>query len=304
VRTRSRWLSRFLPRRDRVRPGRRSSLGARSYRDPSWSSSPALAARRGGRGGKSDRLRRGLRRGFLVLGGIAFLGALVFLATAAAELAAESKLLELQGVVVRGNAYVTDEAIVSQLGEIKGQSLLTLDPERLEARLRKHPRLRGAKVRRHLDRRLLVQVEERRPVALLGGALMVEVDGEGRVLPPIARGALPDLPILVGWGGRLPAPGTRLASPALHHALALLDELGRTDPEFLAMVSEIDLSRSPVYRLHLVGRSAVLIAHARSLAPAKLGGVRAVLEDLERRGRSSVEVDLRFEGQLVVRELK
>jgi hypothetical protein len=69
------------------------------------------------------------------------------------------------------------------------------------------------------------------------------------------------------------------------------------------MVSEIDLSRSPIYRLHLVGRSAVLVAHARSLSPAKLGGVRSVLDDLERRGRRAVEVDLRFEGQLVVREL-
>jgi cell division protein FtsQ len=285
--------------------GSRSSRGARFYRGD-LGSSPALALGRGrgSGGGKGGAIRRVFRRGFLLLSGIALLGALVFLATTAAELAAESKLLEVQSVVVRGNAYVTDEVIVSQLGDIQGLSLLALDPEKLEARLRKHPRLLNAKVRRHLDRRLLVEVEERRPIALLGAGVMVEVDANGVVLPPVARGALPDLPILVGLGTRLPAPGTRLQSPALRGALDLLQELGGTDPEFLAMVSEIDLSRSPIYRLHLVGRSAILVAHARSLSPAKLSGVRAVLDDLERRGRNAVEVDLRFEGQLVVRELK
>jgi hypothetical protein len=69
------------------------------------------------------------------------------------------------------------------------------------------------------------------------------------------------------------------------------------------MISEIDLRRSPLWRIHLVGRPQVIVAHARSLTAAKLAGMRTVLKDLDLRGRSNVEVDLRFEGQLVVREL-
>jgi hypothetical protein len=107
----------------------------------------------------------------------------------------------------------------------------------------------------------------------------------------------------VGGAERLPAPGTRLASPALAGALALIGGLRRADPEFLGMVSEVDVSRSPIYRLHLVGHPQLIVAQARSLTPGKLSGLRTVLEDLDRRGRRAVEVDLRFAGQLVVRDL-
>jgi hypothetical protein len=147
-------------------------------------------------------------------------------------------------------------------------------------------------------------VEERKPVALIEAGNVVEIDEEGFVLPPVERGAVPDLPILTGVGTRLPAPGSRCEDPELARVLGIVSGLASSDPDFLAMVSEIDLARSPVYRIYLLGRPQVLVAHARGLTPAKLAGVRSVLDDLDRRGRSNVEVDLRFEGQLVVRELK
>jgi hypothetical protein len=133
--------------------------------------------------------------------------------------------------------------------------------------------------------------------------VLVEVDAEGNVLPPVERAALPDLPVLSGGSSRLPAPGSEIKVPAVRDALLLLAALGRTDPGFLAMISEIDLRKSPLWRIHLVGRPQVIVAHARSLTAAKLTGLRTVLTDLDGRGRSHVEVDLRFEGQLVVREL-
>jgi hypothetical protein len=52
-----------------------------------------------------------------------------------------------------------------------------------------------------------------------------------------------------------------------------------------------------------VGHPQLIVAQPRSLTPGKLSGLRTVLEDLDRRGRRAVEVDLRFAGQLVVRDL-
>jgi hypothetical protein len=248
--------------------------------------------------------RRALGRKFLlVAAGMGGLGAAAFLVTSAAELAAESRFFEVQGVQVAGNAYVSKESIVAQLGNLSGQSVLGVDAGELSSRLATHPRLRAAHVRRGLDRQLKVEVEERRPVALLSAGALVELDREGYVLPPIARGALPDLPVITGVTNRLPAPGKRLRSPGLEAALGILAGLGGEDAEFLAMISQIDLSASPICRIHLVSRPQVIVAHAGALTPAKLSGLRSVLEDLDRRGRTQVEVDLRFEGQLVVRDL-
>ena len=243
------------------------------------------------------------RKFLLIAAGMGGLGAAAFLVTSAAELAAESRFLEVQGVQVAGNAYVSKEAILAQLGDLSRQSLLAVDGDALAKRLLAHPRLRAAHVRRGLNRQLTVEVEERRPVALLSAGALVELDRDGYALPPIARGALPDLPVLTGVTSRLPAPGTRLKSPGLEAALSILTGLASEDPECLAMISQIDLSASPICRIHLVDRPQVVVAHAGALTPAKLSGLRSVLEDLDRRGRQQVEVDLRFEGQLVVRDL-
>ena len=87
----------------------------------------------------------------------------------------------MQGIKVTGNTYVSKESITAHLGDLSGQSLLSVDPTELAARLGRHPRLRAAHVRRSLDRQLAVEVEERRPVALLSAGALVEVDAEGFV---------------------------------------------------------------------------------------------------------------------------
>ncbi len=252
--------------------------------------------------GRTARRSR-LRLVALTLAGAVGFGALAFLASAAAELASESRLFTVKGVKVRGTVFLTAEAVADQIGDVAGASLMSVHPGDLIAQLCAHPRIRAARVRRGLDRHLLVEVEEREPVALLDAGMLVEVDAEGVVLPPVERAVLPDVPVLTGAGGRMPVPGSMVTMPAVRDALRLLTDLAALDPVFLAMISEIDLKRSPLYRIHLSGRPQVLVAHARSFSAAKLAGLRTVLKDLDTRGRTLVEVDLRFEGQLVVRDL-
>jgi POTRA domain, FtsQ-type len=296
-------------RRSRARAGGRSAASLssstfRAERSYGWSTLHLAHDAKAPARSSERRPRSGLGRKFLLLAaGMGGLGAAAFLATAAAELAAESQLFDVQGIKIAGNTYVSKESIAAHLGDLSGQSLWAVDPTELAARLSRHPRLRSAHVRRGLDRQLAVEVEERRPVALLSAGALVEVDAEGYVLPPVERGALPDLPILAGVTSRLPSPGTRLKSPGLEAALGILAGLSGEDPEFLSMISQIDLAASPICRIHLVDRPQVIVAHAGALTPAKLAGLRSVLDDLDRRGRLQVEVDLRFEGQLVVRDL-
>lgn len=259
-----------------------------------------LAPRYHGRAARAGRLRQAA----LILGGAAVLGGLAFLANAAAELASESQVFAVRGVKVRGTTYLADDVVLAQLGTWTGASLFDLRPAELAAALATHPRIQSARVSRGLDRCLIVEIAEREPVALVDQGMLVEVDAEGLVLPPVERAALPDLPVLAGAGGRLTAPGSRITVPAVRDALRLIADLRGTDPGFLALISEIDLRRSPLWRIHLVGREQVIVAHAHSLTAAKLAGLRTVLKDLDARGRTRVEVDLRFEGQLVVRELK
>ncbi len=270
---------------------RRRSIGALSHRD--------LRLQYHGRGP-----RRGwLRRIALALCGAAVLGGLAFLANATAELVSESQFFAVKGVKVRGASYLAEETILAQIGEVRGASLIDVHPEEIAERLEMHPRIRRAKVSRGFDRRIQVVLEEREPIALVETGVLVEVDVEGFILPPIERAGWPDLPVLTGAAGRVPTPGTQLKSPAVRDALDFLADLSHVDAEFLDMISEMDLRQSPICSIHLVGRPQVIKVNIGSISAAKLAGLRLVLKDLEARGRTNVEVDLRFEGQLVVRDL-
>ena len=213
-------------------------------------------------------------------------------------------LLEVQGVQVARNTYVSRKRSSPSSVISRGESAsrgCRRDSRAALARPSAAPDgARPARAESPADGR----GRGARPVASSSAGTLVEVDRDGLCVAPVARGALPDLPVLTGVTGRLPAPGTRLRSPA--------SRSGAPTPRWArergSGVPGHDFARSTSARARFVasiwwsragGRGP---CRARS-TPAKLPVCASVLDDLDRRGRQQVEVDLRFEGQLVVRDL-
>ena len=228
-------------------------------------------------------------------------GVVLALSVETAELLAESEWFKLQGVDVGGLDRLSVHEVHAWLGVAAGERLLDLEPDGLATGLEAHPRIATARVKRGLDRRLHVEVEERQPIALVLAGVLVEVDRHGIVLPPLEGVALPDLPVLSGLTDLPLVPGERLAGSSLERAVSVIEQLAERQPALLDRLAEIDLSEDPVLLLRLTDVDSVLRTHAESLTPEQLDGLQNVLADLERRGRHQVEIDLRFEGQLVVR---
>jgi len=157
-----------------------------------------------------------------------------------------------------------------------------------------------ARIRRDFPSTLVVEVTEAEAVALIATPTLAPIDRSGRLLPvDPARNRL-DLPLLTV--SLEPGSANYLTSRDLRGLLSEWVHLRELDPEFAARVSQVGIDDHGAMVVRLVAPNLTL----RYRPPATQAALRAGLEAM-RRARSSdtgsapVELDLRFDGQVVLR---
>lgn len=197
----------------------------------------------------------------------------------------------LREVRIDGAMRVDRGWIEGELEMLRGQPLFEVPIELVEGRLAAHPWIRTAQVRKRLPDQLLVEVIERRPVALLrGDGELRFVDAEGVAFagydPAIG---LSDL--LVLSGSSRPAD-LRAAIRAATVAARLLPESGST-------LSEVEFVSERELRLYCAALPFPLVVSVERLE-AGLESLRDRLPELEPHFESVRAIDLRFERYIVV----
>ncbi|MDD5557660.1 MAG: FtsQ-type POTRA domain-containing protein [bacterium] len=179
----------------------------------------------------------------------------------------------LRWIEVRNADLLGREEIVSLAGLKVGDDLLAADIRSIRERLRSHPDIRDAVVRRRIPGTVSIRVVERVPVAAVcrpeGGQpagadrRRAVVDEEGIVLSAAKERAHRSLPVLLGLADDALRPGERLASPGARRAL-----------EVVRAYRESDLPR----QIELVGVDVSdpsnCVLRSRSIAEIRLGGER------------------------------
>jgi hypothetical protein len=244
-------------------------------------------------------------RGFAFLLAVTGSVGLALLLSRVPEALAHVERFHVRAVELEGTRYLELDDAVAHIGVAPGLSVWD-DLEPVEARLRTHPLVLEARVRRRLPSTLVLEVRERTPVALLPTPVLVPVDPEGHRLPiDPGRHAL-DLPLLQPRveGGRSEEGAGELLTPAELRTLA--EEVARLhllEPALLAALSDAALDRWGDVVLRL-GEPRVEIRYRPPLSPARLREGLQVLGDALDRSPNRVRgVDLRFEDQVVVRHL-
>jgi cell division septal protein FtsQ len=196
---------------------------------------------------------------------------------------------------------------ILERGEILGMLALD-DPssiwsemEVFEERLARHPLLKEVRVRRKIPGTLLVDVKERRAVALAPTPTLEPVDADGILLPLDPSEGRMDLPVLATRG--LPAPGARLL-PARDRVLAAeAARLMGADTSFLQMVSEVGWGDDRNTLVARWSRPDVDLLFTPGSAPQRLREGLVVLADALGRDPEHVPtvIDLRYADQVLVR---
>jgi len=206
----------------------------------------------------------------------------------------EMEIFRVVDLELSGARYVTFEDAVA-LAAVPGNASVWDDPTSWEEGISSHPLVASARVRRRLPGTLLIEIEERVPVALVPTPTLEPVDREGRILPldPALLGL--DLPLLETDGA--------VSSTEVRAFLAgQAERLGRIDPAFAARTS--DLSRDPQGDLIARwGDPRVTFRMPASVTARRLDEAAVVLADAAARFGAPLQltVDLRFADQVVVR---
>lgn len=206
-------------------------------------------------------------------------------------------------VAVAGAEHAVPDSLVALAGVTVGDTLVHLDPVIAADRVRRHPWVETANVRRLPTGTVLITVDERAPVALVleRGRPSHYLDRHGYGMPRV-EGAAYDVPVLRGL-----RDAYHPVTP-VHDSLALgvLDALASVDPETNGLVSDVELRGGEAW-IYTVP------AGTRGSIPVRLGSgdIAAKLRRLNAFWTQSVlpqpatrfhQIDLRFASQVITRE--
>ncbi len=187
------------------------------------------------------------------------------------------------------------------LMELTGETSVWGDLQEWQERLSGHPLLKEVRVRRRIPRTLMVDLVERRPVALAPTPTLQPVDAQGTLLPLDPAERRMDLPLLAT--SELPAPGARLL-PTRDRALAAeVARLMEADTSFLRIVSEVSWGPERNTVVARWSEPSVDFLLQPGAPTSRLREGLAVLADALARdpGQAPAVIDLRYADQVLVR---
>lgn len=213
------------------------------------------------------------------------------------------KSLRVQKVVVEGARILSAKQIASLAGVPAKSQLYGVDLFTIRQRLMKQPFIRSVRVNREVPGTLMIEVEEREPVASLGGGQIRYVDAEGMVLPYVNTSIALDLPVISGLADiQEVQAGKIFESEDLAEALELLQTAQQIDSSVYHFISEINMSRGEDVVLYSADVG-VPIYFGHGDAARKLLLLQTFWANFVKTGDPDRlrYIDLRYEDQVVVK---
>ena len=192
------------------------------------------------------RNQRRWRQRLVGLGAVALLGALGAAAyrwngpLAAAARSARDFVLEnpyffVREIQVRGADKVGGHEVVAMAELRHGMNLWKIEPVGIETKVARHPWVRRVLVRREFPRRVIIEVEERTPKAVVALGQLYYVDADGVVFKEVGAGENMNFPLLTG----LRSQQLAAANPALRGKIQEAIRLGELMGKNSRTLSEI-----------------------------------------------------------------
>ncbi len=111
----------------------------------------------------------------------------------------ENPYFAVREIQVRGGEKVGGSEIVAMAGLKHGMNMWKIEPAAIETKVAKHPWVRRVLVHREFPRRVVIDVEERAPKAMVALGRLYYVDGDGMVFKEVGSGESVDFPLLTGF---------------------------------------------------------------------------------------------------------
>jgi cell division septal protein FtsQ len=249
----------------------------------------------------AQKMRRGLGSALYGTGIIAVAIATLLGSAAAVYSLVRSPYFKIRDVEVRGTERITRAQVMKLMDISRNPSIFDVRVRGIENTLSENPWVESALARRKFPDRLIVDVTERTPRAIVNLNDLYYVDKEGIVFKRVSPGDSLDYPVLTGLKqGDIDEPGGR---ELLERALALqllFEGEARFGPSKL---SEIHISRTRGFTVITMG-DGLEIQFGLDNFPLKMETLIKLLDQLEKKETRVRFIDLSFRNMVVVRPAK
>jgi cell division septal protein FtsQ len=134
----------------------------------------------------------------LTIVGYGWRGQLASAVAAARRFVVDSPYFSVREIQVRGAEKLGGNEIVAMAGLKHGMNMWRIEPATIEKKVAKHPWVRRVLVRREFPRRVVIEIEERTPKAIVATGKLYYVDSEGVVFKEVGTGESVEFPLLTG----------------------------------------------------------------------------------------------------------
>ena len=110
----------------------------------------------------------------------------------------DNPYFSVREIQVRGGDKVSGNEIVTIAGLKQGMNIWKVDPAAIEKKVARHPWVRQVLVRREFPRRIVIDVEERIPKAIVALRKLYYIDADGVVFKEVEAGENVQYPLLTG----------------------------------------------------------------------------------------------------------
>ena len=213
----------------------------------------------------------------------------------------EDPFFRVREVEIEGCGKISREAIRSLI-MIEGMpNLFTLRLDEIAKRVEKHPWVDRVALRKVFPHKVKIQIEERKPLAILQLEEFYYIDGKGVIFSPARDGDRYNFPFLTGLTRQAfeRDPGT--SKDLIMRALEFLRILEREKPSPLEEISEIHMSRSFGIDCYTKANG-LKVEMGKDLFSEKLRRLSIVWSDLQKRGLSAQSIDCHDLDKIVVKK--
>jgi len=150
-------------------------------------------------------------------------GPLAVAARSTLDFFADNRYFAVRQIEVHSGDKVGGDEIVAIAGLRQGMNIWNVDAIAIEKKIAKHPWVRRVLVRRDFPRRVVINVEERSPKAIVGVRKLYYIDADAVVFKEVASGESIKYPMLTGVYAEGLMRGDPAARQRIRDAIHLTD---------------------------------------------------------------------------------
>jgi len=163
-----------------------------------------------------------------------------------------SKILSVRSVSVKGNRLVAAEEVLMQCGLSGTTGLLEVNSAAVSAALARNPWIEEARCVKRLWGKIVIEIRERVPVAIVNAGEVFLVDRYGRIIPVEPKTQY-DLPLVNGLSIVNKNDGMKCVdSAAVERMNTFFECIRRSNPKLFRVIPQFDMSSASCVRGYAV----------------------------------------------------